>query len=257
MPYYETKAGRLYISDHRKADSTATPTLLIHGAGGSRLDWPQQLRRLPEANAIAVDLPGHGNSDAPGRDTVEGYVEVIRVLMDELDLSKAIICGHSMGGAIAQMMGLTDPDRVAGLILVATGAKLTVHPDILNQVVERQEVVGKLLSEWLWGDNATVEMRRNGLQQLMSLDPQIIYDDYLACNRFDVRARLDELQMPVLVLSGTDDRMTFHKYSVYLADQIKNSTLVPIDGGGHMITLEYPDQVTEAVREWIHTTQRN
>jgi len=257
MPFLETDAGTLYFSDHRKADAAYVPTILIHGAGGSRLDWPSPLRRLPEANAIAVDLPGHGRSAGPGRATVEGYADVIRVFMDALDIPRAVICGHSMGGAITQMLGLTHPERVAGLILVATGAKLSVHPDILEQVQADKGAVAQVLKDWLWGDNATNAMRQQGFEQLMQLSAETIYNDYLACNRFDVRNRLGELAMPTLILSGTADRMTFHKYSVYLRDQIKHSTLVPIDGGGHMITLEYPQQVAGAVREWLHAHQNN
>jgi len=257
MPFLETTAGRLYYTDHRKDDSPFTPTILIHGAGGSRLDWPQQLRRLPEANAITVDLPGHGKSDGPGRDRVDDYAQVIIGLLDGLDLREVFVCGHSMGGAIAQTLALDYSERISGVILVATGAKLTVHPDILNQVIEHQGKVAEVLSQWLWGDGAPEEMRQNGYDQLMKLSPEVIYDDYVACNHFDVRDRLHEIAAPTLIISGTEDKMTFHKYSIYLQEQITHSQLVPIEKGGHMVTLEYPDQVAGAVQGWIDRHQIN
>lgn len=251
MPFAQTPNGRIYFADHRRVDSRYMPVLLIHGAGGSHLDWSAELRRLPEANAIAPDLPGHGKSPAPGRRSVEAYAADIVGLMDALDLPKAIIAGQSMGGAIAQMMALDYAARVAGLILIGTGAKLSVHPDILNRVLEYQDEVAALLKDWYWAENTEDHLREGTYQQLMATPAEIIHGDYAACNQFDVRERLSQIAAPTLVIGGTQDRMTPHKYSVYLQEHIPDAQLFSVEGGGHMMVLEYPRVVASAVREWL------
>jgi pimeloyl-ACP methyl ester carboxylesterase len=251
VPHIRTSEGSLYITDHRRADNPALPVVLVHGAGGSRLDWPPLLRRLPQANAIAIDLPGHGKSPGPGRKTVSDYARCVAALLDALDIPQAIIAGHSMGGAIAQMMALDHAERVHGLVLIGTGAKLRVHPDILDRVLTDPQAVAALLKDWIWGPGTPESMRQLAYDQLMQTPPEIIHGDYLACDAFDVRERLEEIRAPALVIGGTADAMTPHKFSAFLRDHLPNADLVTVEGGGHMMALEHPAFVTDAIRTWL------
>jgi len=251
MPFIPTTRTSLFIADHRKPGSARTPTLLIHGAGDSRLIWPGQLRRLPEADAIVLDLPGHGKSPGPARDRVEHYAADVIALLDALRIDRAVLCGHSMGGAIAQQIALDYSDRAAGLILIATGAKLAVSPLILDRVRDDQEAVARLLADWLWTDAAPPERRAHTIQSVMTTPAAVIYADYLACNRFDVRARLGEISARALVIGGTEDRMTPFKFSEVLAAQLPHADLIRVEGAGHMLMLEQPDTVAAAVADWL------
>ncbi|MCL4255681.1 MAG: alpha/beta fold hydrolase [Anaerolineae bacterium] len=151
MPQTTTRRGSVYYADHRKADSPYPTVIYIHGAGGSHLDWSPDLRRMSQANAIALDLPAHGKSTPPHRTTIGEYANDVMALVDALEIKRAVFAGHSMGGAIAQQIAISYPDKVAGLMLIGTGAKLSVHPDILNRVMTDYEAVADLLAEWLWG----------------------------------------------------------------------------------------------------------
>lgn len=251
MPQIDTSLGTLYYADHRQPGSPRFPVIFIHGAGGSHLDWPAQLRRLPEANAIVPDLPGHGKSPGPGRTTIEQYANDIIALMNALHVPRAVLAGHSMGGAIAQKVALTQPSAVAGLILIATGARLGVHPRVLDGIREDPEAVADLLMEWMWAEGTPDAMKQQARQQLLETPADIVHGDYLACNQFDCRARLPAIYASTLVIGGTADMMTPFRYSEYLHEHLHQSTLATIENGGHMLTLEQPDHVSEIIRAWL------
>lgn len=251
MPHIETSEGTIFFSDHRRDELAHLPLVLVHGAGGSRLDWPGELRRLPAANAIALDLPGHGKSPGPGCKSVEAYAKVIIAFMDALELPQVYLMGHSMGGAIAQQMALDYAGRVAGLILIGTGAKLRVHPDILDRIKTDKEAVANLLADWFWSGSKPEASRNGTYESNMDADTEVLYHDYAACNVFDIRDRLGEIRVPVLVISGTEDRMTALNYGEYLRDNLPDAELVVVEGGGHMMALEQPDVVTDAVKDWL------
>jgi pimeloyl-ACP methyl ester carboxylesterase len=251
MPLIETANGSMWYADHRDPTVHRPVTIFVHGAGGTHLDWPAELRRMPEANAIVVDLPGHGRSAAPGRATVGAYAADVFALMDALKITKAIIAGHSMGGAIAMTMALNDPERVQGLILIGTGAKLGVNPAILGGFLTEMAKTVALVVSLYYGKSGIDTMRRRSQQRLMEFNPTILYNDYAACNIFDLRKQVGSIRVPTIIFGGTDDLMTPLKYSEYLRDQIVGSKLVTVRGGGHLMMLEQPEFVAEEVRKWL------
>ncbi len=254
MPGIQLSQGKLWYAARRVEGSPYPPLVLLHGAAGSHLHWPGELRRLPAATVLVPDLPGHGRSDGPGRQSVEAYAAVVLEFLDALGIRRAIIGGHSMGGAIAQMLALDSPRRVAGLILLGTGARLRVHPDILNHVLDDPPGVYDLLLKWMWAEGTPESTLRLGRQQMAANDPQTVHGDFIACNTFDVMGRVGEIAAPTLVIGGTADRMTPLKYSEYLADHIPAAEMVTVEGGGHMMALEQPQVVAQAVSSWLART---
>lgn len=247
--------NQIYYTDHRKAESPDVPVILVHGAGGSHLDWSINIRRASQA--LAVDLPAHGKSHPPSHATISGYAQAIISLMDGLNIPKAIIGGHSMGGAIAQTLALEYAERVAGLILVATGAKLRVHPDILNLIQINQAGVADMLQEGLWSADAPEHLRQLTYTQVMALSADVLHDDYLACDNFDVRDKLAQIHAPTLVIGATQDTMTPHKFSVYLSENIPHAELVTIEDAGHMVILEQADTVADVIVRWLSGLDRS
>lgn len=252
MPQIETRNGMIWYADHRDSTAHLPVTVLVHGAGGTHLDWPAELRRLPEANAIAPDLPGHGKSGETGRQSVAAFADDIVALLDALHIQQAVIAGHSMGGAIAQTIAITYPERVLGLILVGTGAKLGVHPDLLNGVVTEMSRSVTMILKGYWGENPQNEqLLRLSQQRLLEFNPTVLFNDYSACNTFDIRDRIAEIKQPTLVIGGTDDKMTPLKFSQYLHEHIAGSQLVVVETGAHMMMLEQPQFVADAVQKWL------
>jgi len=225
--------------------------LLIHGAGGSHLDWPPQLRRFDHLGTCAVDLPGHGRSEPPARSTVGDYADHVLQLVDLLGVSNIVLVGHSMGGAVALSIALRQPAQVSALVLVATGARLRVNEHLLTLIGNNFDSAVEHIETAAWGPDASPEMVDRGSQLMLAGDPVAMHMDFLACNQFDVMHRLSSIQLPTLVLVGTDDRMTPPKYAHYLAEQIPRAELVVIAGTGHMLAMERPTQTRDAINDFI------
>ena len=117
-------AASLYYFAHEADDHSRLPVILIHGAGGSHLSWPPQLRRLHHQRVFAPDLPAHGKSEGIGQHTIEDYVYDVLEFMCEIGIYSAILVGHSMGGAVALSAAMRFPDRVTALGLIGSGGRL-------------------------------------------------------------------------------------------------------------------------------------
>ena len=248
MPTITLNEKRLHYAAHQDDPNTPpTPLVLIHGAGGNLYHWPPGLRRLPGHDVYALDLPGHGKSEGPGEDSIDGYVQVVHDWAQALELPPFVIVGHSMGGAIAQTFALRHPEMLKGMILVATGARLRVHPKILDGIRTDMNAVGEMLVDWAYGQMATPEQKRQFLKQFNSVDADVMYGDWAACNVFDVREQLPAIQVPTLVISGSMDVMTPEKYGRYMAENLPNADFALIEGGGHMLMIEQPQMLINAI----------
>ena len=139
MSFAQVGSDKIYYVERGTTSADVprgAPIVFIHGSGASHLVWGAQVRALGEiTRAVALDLPGHGRSTPPGRDSMDGYRDAVLGLLDALGVDRAVMVGHSLGGGIAQTLAFSHPDRVAGLGLVGTGARLRVLPQILDGIV--------------------------------------------------------------------------------------------------------------------------
>jgi len=249
MPSIQVNHRQLFYA-HRDRGSTHD-LVFIHGAGGNHTLWGHQLAHVSQANTYALDLPGHGRSAGPGSHTIAGYRDAVLAFLDALGLQKVVLAGHSMGGGIAQAFALAYPDRVAGIILVGTGARLKVLPAILEGLLADFTATIHRVTNYSYGPATSPDVIRSGEQDLLKNQPAVIHGDFVACNDFDVMGQLGRIQVPTLILVGTEDRMTPVKFARYLESNIPGSELVLIEGAGHMLMLEKPEEVTVAINRFV------
>ena len=89
------------------------------------------------------------------------------------------------------------------------------------------------------------------IQETSACLPEVALGDYHACNRFDVMDRLHLIKTPVLVLTAVDDVLTPVKYGLYMAEKIAGASVHAIEDAGHLSPLEKPDEVNNAVRDFL------
>jgi pimeloyl-ACP methyl ester carboxylesterase len=229
-----------------------TPLVLVHGAGGRGRVWAPQLAELADvARVIAVDLPGHGVTGGTGYASVRDYAAFVQVFLDEAGLERVVLGGHSMGGAIAQTLALEHPDRLVGLVLVGTGARLRVLPRTLELLriaaPQARPFVAELSYSPRTPPGAVVEAER----ALMETPLAVTLGDFLACDHFDLMTAVAGVRAPTLVVVGRDDRLTPPKYAHYLARTIPGARLVELDAAGHFPQLEQPAGVNAALRDFL------
>jgi pimeloyl-ACP methyl ester carboxylesterase len=224
--------------------------LFVHGAGGDHTIWGEQLRELaPNFSVAALDLNGHGRSPAREGEGFQTYTEDVLAVLEALAMPTVVV-GHSMGGAIALMVALQRPKNLVGLGLVGTGAKLRVHPQILELCQTDFERAIGFIVQWAFAEQSPPELRERACAQMRRTGADALLRDFSSCNTFDVMARLSEIALPTLILCGRDDKLTPVKYSEYLQQNIPTAQLKIIEGAGHMVMLEQPKAVTQALREF-------
>ncbi|RME62406.1 MAG: alpha/beta hydrolase [Caldilineae bacterium] len=246
-----------YTVSPRRGRAQVGPVLaLVHGAGESLLHWPPELRRLPGATVYALDLPGHGKSTGPALRTIEEYAASVWDFLQAQGVERPVLAGHSMGGAIVLACALAHPQDVAGLILVGTGARLPVSPRLLAGLREDFPATCRRIVGWAYGPLADEALRARALEQMLAVDPEVLYNDFVACSQFDVTARLGEITAPCLVVCGAADKMTPPALSEELAAGLPNSRLELVPDAGHMLPLERPARlmalIEDVKRLWTH-----
>ena len=222
--------------------------VFIHGAGNSSLSFYYQLRHF--RNSKAIDLPGH--PDGIPCNSIEGYLEWVRGFVKARRYKDVVICGHSMGGAIAQLYALKYPDELKGLILVGTGARLKVGQEHFEKAQDFSDPV----SMWVDSQKGYFKGVEPDLYQLLvqraaQIGPDVGLNDLLCCDRFDVMSEVSKINLPTEIIAGSIDELTPVKFADYLATNISNAQEHVIQGGDHFLQLQFHKQVNAAIDQFL------
>jgi len=249
-----TAAG-LHFFLHEGGSALRPPLVLIHGAGGDHLSWPPEVRRLPDYRVITLDLPGHGKSDGPGCQSIEDYARRVVKFLDVSGFSRAVFVGHSMGGAIALALALDCPDRVAGMVLISTGACLPIPSSVIENAANQSTLLLAIerLQEMSFGSQTSPALSEISFKRLAEIRQPLLLGDLVACDRFNIAGHLGAIRSPALVVCGTEDKLTPIRFSETLSSQIPGAALQTVAGAGHMLILEQPGRLAKLIRVFLAT----
>jgi pyruvate dehydrogenase E2 component (dihydrolipoamide acetyltransferase) len=241
---------------HVSGDRARPPTVFLHGFGGHHGVWDHVRAGIgPDAHTIAYDLPGHGNSLSL-RDALSARKAAAAILADlhERTSDPIRLVGHSMGGAVATLMAIAEPARIAWLTLLAPGG----FGESINEAALKQFAAACTAQELelalrpMCGRNhhprpgdleALAEVRRlPGQSELLAELVAVIARG----GRQGVipRTAIGALPMPVTVVWGDEDRVLSPSHADDLPPQFR---LLRVPGAGHMLPEERTDLVAELV----------
>lgn len=226
----------------------------VHGAGADHHLWVEQYGDREGPPAVAVDLSGHGRSDdvdaEPGIPAIEAYADDVLAICEATDAS--VLCGNSMGGAVALWVALEREHDLDALVLADTGAKLGVDEGFLESLERNFEsaVASLHVPDVLFHDPSE-DLVENSRRSLLETGQAVTRRDFLTCDAFDVRDRLDDVAAPTLAICGEHDPLTPPSFHEYLAAELPDCEYVELPEAAHAPMLELPEAFNDALRSFL------
>jgi len=255
------------------------PLVLLHGFGASLFSWREVIHPLAEnAFVVAYDRPGFGLTERPlppypqeeSPYSTPAQVELVVGLMDSLNIEEAVLVGNSAGGTIALQTALEHPDRITALVLLSPavyeggGTPAFVKPLFQLPQIQRLGPLfarnirtwGQRLLETAWHDPARITQDiYDGYTRPLQVEnwDRALWELVLASEQPDLASRMEELSLPVLVITGDDDRVVPTENSIRLAGEIPGAELVVLPGCGHVPQEECPQAFLDAVMAFLQS----
>ncbi len=238
----------------------ALPTVVfLHGAGFDHSVWALLARSFAYHGfgVLAPDLPGHGRSGGAPLSSIAALADWTAALIDAAGVRAARLVGHSMGSLVALETAARHPEKVTALGLIATAAPMRVSDDLLNAAKTNDHAAVDMISLWgngyratLGGSQAPGLWMLGGAERLLErARPGVLFADLSACNDYrDGLAAAAKVAVPSVVILGSRDLMTPAKSGKAIAAAIPGCRLTMIEGAGHMLMSERPDEVLAALR---------
>ncbi len=252
--------GRLLRYFETGTENEGRPVVLLHGFGGDLNNWLFVQPALSEHHrVISIDLPGHGGSAKDvGAGDVATLAKAVLGVLGALDVPKAHLVGHSLGGAVALRMALDSPSHAASLTLIApAGLGNEIDEDFTRDFItaNRRKVLQPVLAK-LFADPGLVShdmmedlLRFKRLDGAVEALTTIGNANFAGGQREILRGRLGELgDTPVQVIWGAEDRIVPARHAEGLPAAIRTSVL---PGAGHMPHLEKASEVSRLVLDFI------
>ena len=256
MPERATRQVRNGIAFLEKGQGE--PLLLIHGVGLNAEAWGPQVDALSDTHrVIALDMPGHGASALAGA-ALDDYVAQAAALLDHLEISRANVIGHSMGGLVAIGLALAHPDRVLRL-------------GVLNSVYERSAEARRAVEtraaeiaqsgtcgdieqpirRWLGEGETPLHAKLRGW--LSAMDPAAYaraYQIFATGDRL-FSGQLGNLAMPALFATGSDDPNSTPEMAEAMAAAAPRGRAAVLAGQRHMMSLVDPAGTNRLIRDLL------
>ncbi|WP_280445131.1 alpha/beta fold hydrolase [Nocardia brasiliensis] len=252
--------GDLHVVQDGPSD--APTVVLLHGLGGSIAWWDPVLPALRDLHVLRVDLLGHGASAKPadGYGTPE-HARRVATVLDKLGVQRAIVVGHSTGGAVATSLAEQRRDLVTAITLIDTGprvdaflgdsavARLITTP-VVGQLIWRLRTEGLIRQAMSTAFTREVQIPDQLIADAKGMTYRSLISTDKASSEFlaerPIPSRLAELDLPTLVIFGAEDRR-WQPSSAQDYRQVPHARIEILDGVGHSPMFEDPDMTAALI----------
>lgn len=239
----------------RSAHTDEGPGILcVHGSGGDAGVWKSQARLADRTPVTAMSLSDHGDSGSltaqAGYETLSAYADDVVAVAEET--GDRVLCGNSLGAAVAMIVALDRDIDLDGLILAGAGARLPVLDDLLvwlqsdfERAIEFLHGPDRLFHD---PDEELIEISEAAMRET---GQAVTARDFRTCHAFDVRERLGEIDVPTLAVVGEHDKLTPPHYHESLSEAIPYCEMALVDDAAHLAMLEQPAAFNSAVESFL------
>lgn len=250
------------MKTHYKLEGTPNSPVLVfsNSLGSNHHMWDELVPLLlPYFRVLRYDTRGHGHSSvSPGEYSIALLAEDLIQLVDDLGIDKFAFCGLSMGGLIGQYLGIHFSHRLTHLVLSNTGAKIGDEA----RWTERATFIAQYGTEGMsketmqrWFSDGFIENKPNKIAALTQMFEKSPNAGYISCcaaiRDADFRGKLEQITVPTLVITGSDDPVTNVEQAQYLADYIPNAKLYVMQDTKHLCATERPAEYVEKLLDFM------
>jgi pimeloyl-ACP methyl ester carboxylesterase len=243
-------------------DAKQRTIVFIHGAENDHSVWALQSRYFAHHgySVIAVDLPGHGRSAGPALTSIEAIADWVATFVEAVGVEQVASVGHSMGSLITVELAARHPKQVSKIGLIGAGFPMRVSEELLEATRSAEPTAHDMINIWCHSGIAFYPNNPGpgtwivgaNLRLLQRQPKGTLQIDFKACN--DYNAGLDSagtVMCPALFLLGSRDVMTPSRSGRDFAKAFANATVITIPASGHAVMAEKPDEVLDALREFL------
>jgi len=227
--------------------------LLLHGWGDDAKTFNNLMKQLAaNYQVVVLDLPGFGNTQAPNETwKLDNYAQFVSHFLQKLQVQPYIILGHSNGGAIA-LRGLSQGNLMADRLILLASAGIRDEYKGRKKVLRLAAKGAKVLTAPL-PKQVQHKLKRFAYNKIGSdlFVAEHLQETFKNVVTDDVRADAEKVNIPALLIYGSADTATPPRYGELLAQKLSNAHLQIIQGAGHAVHQEAPDQVQSLIEEFI------
>ncbi len=225
--------------------------LLVHGAGGSSQHWEPMISQLDRSLfPLAVDLPGHGATSGTVPESVEEAASFLANFLTALNITSPICyVGQSLGGLIGLQFALDYPQRIQQLVVMATAARIQLHPDFLSSALSDEWDLPTLSQSF--SPEVPESLKSLVLNDFKQTRLSKDAFDFMGVSQVDLSDSISNIKIPTLILTGDDDVIISPRKGKLLQKSIPDARLVTLPGTGHYLQVEQPIKVAEEIEGFL------
>jgi len=254
---FQVDNKNIFASDSGQGiDKNKETIIFLHGSGLSHIVWSltEQYLSNQNYNVLAIDLPGHGNSEGNCLKSIKEISDWLEKVFIELNISKLTIIGHSQGCLEALEYSSKYSKRVKNLIFIGGSYRMPVNQDLIDLAESGDDKSVQLMMKWSY-ENSKKFIGGNPVEKIINSPRnirEVLAIDLVACNNYKNGSEaLKSITCPTLFIFGELDKMVNLEKGKKFAELIPNSKTHIIKECGHMIMFEKAFEMREKISEFL------